>query len=723
VADFDTPLKAVFGGKTATLLDDNLGLATVGQLLRHYPRRYVKRGDLVGLGDAREGEHVTVMAAVTSATTRQMRNRPGVIREVRISDGDAELSVTFFGKGKGWVTGGDLTAGRHGLFSGKVSRFNGKPQLTHPDYKLLDAEDDAQSWAKAIVPIYPATAKVQTWTIAQAAGVALDVLDTPEDPLPIEMRRRLGLAPFAEAIEAIHRPQTWPHLEAGRERLRWDEAFLLQVALARRRADAQRTAAIPRPVSTGGLLDAFDARLPFTLTIGQQAVARELATDLARDVPMHRLLQGEVGSGKTVVAVRAMLAVADSGGQSALLAPTEVLAQQHFRAITALLGPLAERGQLGGADVSTRVVLLTGSQTAAQRRAALLAAASGEAGIVVGTHALIQDAVQFADLGLVVVDEQHRFGVHQRDALRAKARTGAPHLLVMTATPIPRTVAMTVFGDLDVSELRELPAGRVPIQSFVVPRELPKFAPRMWQRVRDEVAAGRQAYVVCARIGDKASDEDAANEDAGAEDARTPAAAVVDVLPLLAEGELSGLRVQALHGRMLPDDKDATMRSFARGEIDVLVATTVIEVGVDVPNATVMVVLDSDRFGISQLHQLRGRVGRGSEQGWCFLHTEMPLGAPARERLDAVAATLDGFELARVDLELRREGDVLGASQSGRGSLHFLQLTKDLDVITRAREEALAIVDDDPTLAAHPAIARAVEATLDDERADYLERA
>ncbi|MCU1677914.1 MAG: ATP-dependent helicase RecG, partial [Frankiales bacterium] len=406
-------------------------------------------------------------------------------------------------------------------------------------------------------------------------------------------------------------------------------------------------------------------------------------------------------------------------GQSALLAPTEVLAAQHFRAITALLGPLAERGQLGGADESTRVVLLTGSQTTAQRRAALLAAASGEAGIVVGTHALIQDVVQFAELGLVVVDEQHRFGVHQRDALRAKGRDAAPHLLVMTATPIPRTVAMTVFGDLDVSELRELPAGRSPIQTFVVPSEQPKFLPRMWQRVRDEVAAGRQAYVVCARIGDKPSDEDAPPAD----DGRTPAAAVLDVLPQLAESELKGLRIDALHGRMTPDDKDAAMQAFARGHLDVLVATTVIEVGVDVPNATVMVVLDSDRFGISQLHQLRGRVGRGTAQGWCFLQTDSSLDTPARERLDAVAATLDGFELARVDLELRREGDVLGASQSGRGSLHFLRLSKDADVIAAARSEATALIEADPTLADHPALAEAIAASFDDDRAEYLERA
>jgi ATP-dependent DNA helicase RecG len=725
VVGFDTPLKAVVGDKTAIKLADELAIYTVGALVRHYPRRYAQRGQLVWLDDVVEGEHVTVMGKVHANSTRTFQKRTpgkspnGTLREVTIDDGKGRLRLTFFGNG-GFARGGDLQIGRVGLFSGKVSTFNGKRQLNQPEYLLVDPMDDPEDWANKIIPIYPATAGIQSWTIAKAVGVVLDVLDVPEDPLPAALRARLGLAPLADSLEQLHRPTSLDALDAARDRMRWDEAFVLQVALAQRRIGMWRTPATARPPVPGGLADAFDARLPFSLTSGQQAVAAELARDLARDVPMHRLLQGEVGSGKTVVAVRAMLTVADSGGQSALLAPTEVLAAQHYRAITALLGPLGEKGRLGGADVSTRVVLLTGSQTAAQRREALLAAASGEAGIVVGTHALIQDAVQFAELGLVVVDEQHRFGVHQRDALRAKGGAAvAPHLLVMTATPIPRTVAMTVFGDLDVSELRELPSGRAPIQSFVVPREQPKFAPRMWQRVRDEVAAGRQAYVVCARIGDKDSDEDANEGDEG----RTPGAAVVDVLPLLAEGELSGLRVAALHGRMTGDEKDRVMRLFAAGELDVLVATTVIEVGVDVPNATVMVVLDADRFGISQLHQLRGRVGRGSAQGFCFLQTDLPPASPARERLDAVARTLDGFELARIDLELRREGDVLGASQSGRTSLHFLRLTTDADVIAQARTEATAIVEFDPVLADHPAIARAVAISLDDERADYLERA
>jgi ATP-dependent DNA helicase RecG len=477
----------------------------------------------------------------------------------------------------------------------------------------------------------------------------------------------------------------------------------------------------PRRRRDGGLLDAFDARLPFDLTTGQHEVSEQILADIAREHPMHRLLQGEVGSGKTVVALRAMLAVVDAGGQAALLAPTEVLAQQHYRTMCDLLGPLAQAGQLGAADTATRIALLTGSQSAQARRENMLDAASGAAGIVVGTHALLEEKVQFADLGLVVVDEQHRFGVEQRDALRGKGDL-PPHVLVMTATPIPRTVAMTVFGDLETSTLRELPAGRSPIQTSVVPlAEHPQWLDRAWQRVREEAAAGRQAYVVCARIGaDSEEDVDVDVE----EDKRKPAAAVVDVAPLLAAGALDGLRVEMLHGQLPPDAKDDVMRRFARGDIDVLVATTVIEVGVDVPNATVMVVLDADRFGVSQLHQLRGRVGRGQHAGLCLLVTEAEMGMPARERVDGVAATLDGFELARLDLEQRREGDVLGAAQSGRrSSLKLLRLLRDEDVIAAARDEATQLVEDDPTLSRYDALVGAVRELLDTERADYLEKA
>jgi ATP-dependent DNA helicase RecG len=525
----------------------------------------------------------------------------------------------------------------------------------------------------------------------------------------------------------MHRPADRDEWYAARRRLKWDEALGVQLALAQRRAASAADPATARPPRGDGILAAFDAVLPFTLTDGQREIGEVLAGELSRPHPMHRLLQGEVGSGKTVVALRAMLQVVDAGGQAALLAPTEVLAVQHARSIEALLGPLAQAGRLGGDDGATRVALLTGSLPAAARKTALLDAAVGTAGIVVGTHALIQDQVSFAELGLVVVDEQHRFGVEQRDALRGKAER-PPHLLVMTATPIPRTVAMTVFGDLDTSTLTELPLGRSPISTTVVPAtEKPGWLDRTWQRIREEVAAGRQAYVVCPRIGADLAEYEAELADIPIPDdmpSRRPPLAVSDVFAMLSEGPLAGLRLAPLHGRLTPDDKDRTMSDFAAGRVDVLVATTVIEVGVDVANATVMAVLDAERFGISQLHQLRGRIGRGQAPGICLLVTEAPEGTTSRERLDAVAATTDGFALAHLDVEQRREGDVLGAAQSGtRSQLRLLSLLRDEELITDARAEASAIVAADPDLSAHPLLAAQVAALVADEQADYLEKA
>ncbi|MFZ0159094.1 MAG: helicase-related protein, partial [Kineosporiaceae bacterium] len=461
------------------------------------------------------------------------------------------------------------------------------------------------------------------------------------------------------------------------------------------------------------------------LTAGQREVGEQIAADLAAEHPMHRLLQGEVGSGKTVVAVRAMLTVVDGGGQAALLAPTEVLAAQHHRSISSLLGELAEGGLLGG-ERGTRVVLLTGSMSAAARRAALLEIVSGDAGIVIGTHALLQERVSFCDLGLVVVDEQHRFGVEQRDLLRGKART-SPHLLVMTATPIPRTVAMTVFGDLETSTLTEVPAGRPAVTSHVVAlADNPGWYPRVWQRLREEIERGHQAYVVCPRIdGDGHSDqEEPPGEGAEEEARRRPLRAVVEVLEQLrAEPALAGLRIEALHGRVPAEDRERVMAAFAAGQVHVLVATTVIEVGVDVPNATAMVVLDADRFGISQLHQLRGRVGRGAGGGVCLLVSDAEAGTGARERLDVVASTTDGFALARADLDQRREGDVLGANQSGgKSSLRRLRVLRDEDTIVAARHEATALVAADPDLSGHPALAQALAELLDAEQEAYLER-
>ncbi|MCF6523305.1 ATP-dependent DNA helicase RecG [Streptomyces sp. JJ36] len=755
VPSLDEPLKKVLGGNTAKVMAEQLGLHTVGDLLHHYPRRYAERGELTRLTDLPLDEHVTVVARVADARVHSFNRGKGRRLEVTLTDGGGRLQLVFFGRA---VYGAQqkLLPGRRGMFAGKVGVFNRRLQLAHPEFKLLDEESDRETverFAGALLPLYPACRQVESWHIEQAVETVLSSMEATgwaqlADPLPESLREQRGLLTLPEAFRKVHRPRSKADIAAARDRLKWDEAFVLQVALARRRYDDAQQPAVPRTPVRDGLLDAFDARLPFELTEGQQETGREILADLATDHPMHRLLQGEVGSGKTLVALRAMLAVVDAGGQAALLAPTEVLAQQHHRSITGMMGELAEGGLLGGAEQGTRVVLLTGSMGAAARRQALLDLVTGEAGIVVGTHALIEDKVRFHDLGLVVVDEQHRFGVEQRDALRAKAER-PPHLLVMTATPIPRTVAMTVFGDLETSVLTQLPAGRSPIASHVVPAaDKPHFLARTWERVREEVEAGHQAYVVCPRIGDE---EESAERDGsagagaggaagGPRDAagdgpggpgggtdgsaeRRPPLAVLDVAEQLTTGPLKGLRVAELHGRMQPEAKDAVMRDFAAGALDVLVATTVIEVGVNVPNATVMVIMDADRFGVSQLHQLRGRVGRGSAAGLCLLVTEMPEGSPARGRLTAVAGTLDGFELSRVDLEQRREGDVLGQAQSGvRSSLRMLAVIDDEEVIAAARAEATALVDADPALADHPELRTALDALLDKDRAEYLDK-
>jgi ATP-dependent DNA helicase RecG len=716
------PLRLVVGDKAAKRLASLLDLHTVGDLLGYYPRRYDRRGELTDLTGLRDGEHVTVQAEVVSAAARPMRNRSGSIFEAVVTDGHGRLTLTFFGRGRQDWRATELTPGVQALFSGQVSSFRGKRQLTHPEYELLGAGSSAgraAEFAAELIAVYPATGQLPSWKIADTVRIALDVLDVPADPLPAEVRRRHCLVGYADALRGIHRPVDDADVARSRTRLKWDEAFTLQVLLAQRRLAAASYSAIPRPTVPGGLRAAFDAELPFELTVGQQLAGATIADDLARDHPMHRLLQGEVGSGKTVIALRAMLQVVDAAGQAALLAPTEVLAQQHYRSIASMLGPLAMAGQLGGAEHATRLTLLTGSLSAPARRQALLEAASGEAGIVIGTHALLQDRVQFADLGLVVIDEQHRFGVEQRDSLRDKAGDGRPHMLVMTATPIPRTVAMTVFGDLDVSTLTELPLGRSPISTHVVPvAERPHYLARTWQRITEEVAAGRQAYVVCPRIGDEAG---SAADDELEGDSRAPVA-VVDLAAELSAGPLAGVRLGILHGRLPAEEKEKVMLAFADGLVDVLVTTTVVEVGVDVPNAVVMVIMDADRFGVSQLHQLRGRVGRGRDPGLCLLVTGAE--GPARARLDAVAGTTDGFALSRIDLEQRREGDVLGTAQAGRkSSLKLLQLLRDEDLISRARDDATRLVDSDPALAGQPGLAAAVLALVEAEQTSFLEKA
>jgi len=722
VGDLDNKLSNVVGDRTAKVLYDAFAIKTVGDLLRHYPRRYMVRGELSDIAELKEGDEVTILAEVFASTTRQIRGRKGSILEVIVTDGSDKLSLTFFNQA--WREK-ELKVGAQGLFAGKVGMFNKKKQLAHPDYQMIadgsDVDNAVDKFAGKYLPVYSATSKLPSWKITQCVEMAVASLDELADFLPDEIRNAHKFPTLQQALVQLHSPADLDHADAARERLTYDEAFLLQLMLVLRRAQLKKLHSVSRTVRKGGILEAFDSALPFELTGGQLNVIKEIENDLAQPHPMHRLLQGEVGSGKTIVALRAMLAVVDSGGQAALLAPTEVLAAQHVRTFEKLLGPLAHAGMLDSPQSATHITLVTGSQNAAARKDALSLAASGEAGIIVGTHALLGEKIEFADLGLIVVDEQHRFGVEQRDALKEKA-VKPPHLLVMTATPIPRTVAMTVFGDLDVSTLRELPLGRSPITTHVISvLEKPAFLDRAWARIREEVALGHQAYIVAPRIS--ASDSESSDIDFLFGEESKDIASVEELAPRLVGDALSGLRVADLHGRQSSEVKDSTMRAFAAGEIDVLVSTTVIEVGVDVANATVMVIMDADRFGVSQLHQLRGRVGRGTSAGLCLLVTNSPPESPARERLDAVAATLDGFELSRIDLEQRREGDVLGASQSGtRSHLRLLRVLRDEELIERARADAEGIIAASPDLSSYPGLAQEIAQLAKDASTDYLDK-
>jgi len=724
----DAKLSGVIGGRSATAFHKAWGLVTVADLLSHYPRRYVHRGEPTPLDSLPDGEVATVIATVLRVTSKPFKTRRGSIQTITIGDGRSEMTATFFNQP--WREN-QLSKGDRGMFSGKVTRFKGEAQLTHPEIKLFSEDEEvpdpavdverARQWAIQPIPVYPATASIQSWKVADAIAHALDVLDEEEvlDPVPDAVRAEHGLLGYLDALRLIHMPQTDSDWRRARDTLRFHEAFVLQTALLQQRAVSRSAHTLPRKAIPGGFAERLDEALPFELTPDQSLVGAELAFDLARDVPMNRLVQGEVGSGKTLVAVRAMATVADSGGQSALLAPTEVLAAQHLRSIVRALGP-----ELSAELMPT---LLTGQLSAAQRKKALLRIVTGQARIVVGTHALLSDAVEFFDLGLVVVDEQHRFGVEQRETLRAKGKT-PPHLLVLTATPIPRTVAMTVFGDLDISTIRQLPMGRQGIESFVVPlAERPDWFPNVWKRAKQEIDQGRQVFVVCPAISPKdveEGDELDEGEDGAEVSARHPIANVVDVFGHLEQRpDLEGVRMGMLHGRMSSDEKDEVMAAFGRRELDLIVATTVIEVGVDVPNASTMIVLDAERFGVSQLHQLRGRVGRGSVPGVCLFVTSAEHDTLARDRVEAVAANLDGFELAQIDLELRREGDVLGARQSGgRSSLRLLRVAIDGEVIGQARAAAASVIDSDPMLRKHAPLKEAVDRRLDESEREFLSK-
>ncbi|UGT63755.1 ATP-dependent DNA helicase RecG [Nocardia asteroides] len=748
-------LDHLLGVKAADSLADAFDMRTAEDLLRHYPLRYATQGQPLTEEEPEDGAHVTVIGRITKADLRPMRNRRGSLLKVALDTGSGRpVDVTFFNGDKVKYA---VKQGVRAMMSGTVNYWRpGQWSLNHPGYLILPEEDepaalttvrgagdlaglarsaqgadgvDTAFFEREFVPVYPATAKVQSWDLLACVRQVLEQLDPLDDPLPEPVRAERGLLEITEALRLIHLPEHRADIDRARDRLRFDEALALQLVLAERRHEVEGRTAHPCPPRRDGIAAAFAAKLPFELTAGQRQVIDEISADLGRERPTHRLLQGEVGSGKTIVALHAMLQVVDAGKQCALLAPTEVLAAQHHRSLRAMLGELAAAGELGAAEHATRVVLLTGSMPAAARKAALLAAVTGEAGIVIGTHALIQDAVEFFDLGMVVVDEQHRFGVEQRDALRAKARGGiSPHLLVMTATPIPRTIAMTTLGDLETSTLTELPRGRSPIASRVVPRrQHPGWVHRAWERITEEVRAGRQAYVVCSRIGDDDGRGEGGKHPAkpkkgkAAEKEPPNTQAVLDVYEELRGGALAGLRVGLLHGRLPADEKDEVMRAFNAGSVDVLVCTTVVEVGVDVPNATVMVILDADRFGVSQLHQLRGRIGRGAHASLCLLVTDAAPGGTAMARLEAVAATTDGFELAVLDLKQRREGDVLGSAQSGTArSLRLLSLLDDLETISAAKDFARAVVAEDPGLDAHPGLAAMMRAAVDGERLEYL---
>ena len=756
LATTDTPLAEVLDPGLAEKIAAALGHHTVGDLLHTLPRRYRQQGQRWNKQELVDGERVTVIGTVTSAQTRNFTTKQGRQRQMltlTVMDGDTAFKAVFFA---GQRIKYMLPVGTVAMFDGTISRFRQSLDLKHPEFLVLrsvsgpggglqgsgdlaalaklaaelDAEGGPSLFDRPLLPVYSAKEGVTSWDLLGAVVTAIRALVPVVDPLDDTVLSAAGLMGLDDALRKAHLPVKVEEKDQAGYRLRFDEALALQLLLGARRRFVARDPAPASPLLDDGIRAAMGARMPFELTDGQKSVLGEISADLTREEPMNRLLQGEVGSGKTVVALLAMLQVVDAGRQCVMLAPTEVLAAQHHRSLSAMLGDLGGRGTLGADEKATRVVLLTGSMTTAQRRDALLDIVTGEAGIVVGTHALIQDSVDFFDLGLVVVDEQHRFGVRQRDRLRSKGREGlVPHLLVMTATPIPRTIAMTVFGDLEVSELGELPGGRRPISTSVVPaRDKPRWLERAWERVREEVEAGHRAYVVCARIDADVDPSGAAGKGGGGrvddnDGDRPPLVAAVDLREQLSRGPLAGLRIGLLHGRLPPEEKDTTMAAFAAGALDVLVSTTVIEVGVDVPEATVMVVMDAERFGVSQLHQLRGRVGRGGLPGLCLLVTNSRPGGASMERLAAVAATTDGFRLAELDLVQRREGDVLGDAQSGALSqLRLLSVVDDGEVIEIARRHAEEILDIDPALNRHPALGERVRRLAGSEESEYLFR-
>lgn len=675
-----------------------LNAHSLDDLLRIPPRRYSTPGPLSDLRTLTEGEDVSVRATVVSARDRRMSNRPGHLLDVRIRDEDGDtLPLTFFLFKDHLVAWhlGRLREGARVLVSGTVSEFRGEPQIAHPDYVLLPEEPTAEeedSIREALrpAPVYPlrgsASQKLMRSLMAKALAHAGDLTD----PIPASVRTERGLPSLHEAVRGLHAPASVEDAARAERYFRFEEAFIIQSIFARRRAQDAHDLA-PVLATVGPLSTGLDARLPFTLTDSQREVGEQIAERISAQHPTSLLLQGDVGSGKTIVALRAMVRAVDSGYQAALLAPTEVLARQHADTLRSLLGRLGRGGRLDAEDGATTIHLLVGSQKVGERRAALLDLMNGTAGIVVGTHALLTDSVDFLALGLVIIDEQHRFGVDHRRQLRSKGPDGLrPHMMVMTATPIPRTAALSLVGDLDSLQLAGREREGAHVTSYVVPLGDAAWRERMWERMLEEVRAGRQAFVVCPRI-DPDDEPASEHEEEGAE--HMALHGVLETAEMLnARPDTDGVRIEVLHGRLPSEEKKRRMEEFAAGEIDVLVATTVIEVGVDVPNASIMIVLDAERFGLAALHQLRGRIGRGEHPGIAFFATQSARGSAAHSHLGDLAATTDGFALAELDLARRGSGDLVGEVQSGTGvAVRFLDLARDAQLIGEAREDALVI--------------------------------
>lgn len=727
----EEPLKKVLG-RVAGKLEKKFGLQTTLDLLYFFPRRYHELGELTSFSQLTLGEEQSVIAQIADSSRRRTRGGKWML-SLQLSDGENLMDAVFWAKSQhliNWMST-QMQVGQTKLFSGRPSLYRGRLQLSHPSYQEVSDENldvtsnqVAQVQAQRPEPIYPAKVGLPTWTTQKAIAVVLDQLKFRPlpDPLPTEIRKEQGLLEINTALEQIHRPQTRADYQAARSRFRYEEAFVLQAALAERRQELAEDAPVLKELP-GGFTERVAASLPFALTDFQQQALADIGERLQSPRPMNLLLQGDVGSGKTVVSLLAMLRAVDGGRQGIFMAPTEVLVHQHFSTLTGLLGEYAQPGgfTLRGTE-GVPIYRLTSSMPTAEKNRTLDALKTGQPALIVGTHALLSQRVMLTSPGVVVIDEQHKFGVRQRDRLR-QAESGTPHLLVMTATPIPRSVAMTSFGDLDLLTLKGMPPGRTKVETFRVDTANRAWTARTWQRAAEEIAASRRVFVVCPAINPGSTSEDVAGGEEG-EEARNPLANVSDTVgQLRALPALKGIEIGVLHGQMSAEEKDQAMANFTAGRTPLLVATTVIEVGVDVPEATMMVILDADRFGLAQLHQLRGRIGRGKFGGVCLVWSRAQPDTLASRRLDAFTKTTDGFELAAFDLQLRESGNILGDSQSGRASsLKILDLLADEEVISQARKDAKHLVAGDPHLQQHQVLQQVIARRVSEEEQEFLER-